>query len=108
MKRLAAFSTVSSLSFCILGIFCFAVSGLDGAIYQILNEGISGGALLLLLGFMYERYGTYEIAAYGGLAKRLPTWQPCSSSPRSRWSACPCSTGSWASSSSSAAASPGT
>jgi NADH-quinone oxidoreductase subunit M len=72
MKRLAAFSTVSSLSFCILGIFCFAVSGLDGAIYQILNEGISVGALLLLLGFMYERYGTYEIASYGGLAKRMP------------------------------------
>ena len=72
MKRLAAFSTVSSLSFCILGIFCFAVSGLDGAIYQILNEGISVGSLLLLVGFMYERYGTYEIASYGGLAKRMP------------------------------------
>ena len=72
MKRLAAFSTVSSLSFCILGIFCFTVSGLDGAIYQILNEGISVGSLLLLVGFMYERYGTYEIASYGGLAKRMP------------------------------------
>ncbi|MGB8535000.1 MAG: NADH-quinone oxidoreductase subunit M [Acidobacteriaceae bacterium] len=72
MKRLAAFSTVSSLSFCILGIFCFAVSSLDGAIYQILNEGISVGALLLLVGFMYERFGTYEIASYGGLTKRMP------------------------------------
>jgi len=72
MKRLVAFSTVSSLSFCILGIFCFAVSGLDGAVYQILNEGITVGALLLLLGFMYERYTTYEIASYGGLAKRMP------------------------------------
>ena len=72
MKRLAAFSTVSSLSLCILGIFAFAVSGLDGAIYQILNEGISVGALLLLLGFMYDRYGTYEIGSYGGLAKRMP------------------------------------
>ena len=72
MKRLIAFSTVSSLSFCILGIFGFAVSGLDGAVYQTLNEGISVGALLLLLGFMYERYGTYEIASYGGLAKRMP------------------------------------
>jgi len=73
MKRLVAFSTVSSLSFCILGIFCFAVSGLDGAVYQILNEGITVGALLILLGFMYERYGTYEIATYGGLAKRMPS-----------------------------------
>ena len=72
MKRLVAFSTVSSLSFCILGIFGFAVSGLDGAVYQTINEGISVGALLILLGFMYERYGTYEIAAYGGLAKRMP------------------------------------
>jgi NADH-quinone oxidoreductase subunit M len=72
MKRLAAFSTVSSLSFCILGIFCFAVSGLDGAVYQTLNEGVSVGALLLLVGFLYERYGTYEIATFGGLAKRMP------------------------------------
>ena len=72
MKRLVAFSTVSSLSFCILGIFGFAVSGLDGALYQTLNEGITVGALLILLGFMYERYGTYEIAAYGGLAKQMP------------------------------------
>jgi NADH-quinone oxidoreductase subunit M len=73
MKRLVAFSTVSSLSFCILGIFCFAVTGLDGAVYQILNEGVTVGALLLLLGFMYERYGTYEIGTYGGLAKRMPS-----------------------------------
>jgi len=72
MKRLVAFSTVSSLSFCILGIFCFAVSGLDGAVYHILNEGITVGALLILLGFMYERYATYEIASYGGLAKHMP------------------------------------
>jgi NADH-quinone oxidoreductase subunit M len=72
MKRLVAFSTVSSLSFCILGIFGFAVSGLDGALYQTLNEGITVGALLILLGFMYERYGTYEIASYGGLAKQMP------------------------------------
>ena len=72
MKRLVAYSTVSHLSFCILGIFCFAVSGLDGALYQTVNEGISAGALFLLLGFMYERYGTYEIADYGGLAKRMP------------------------------------
>jgi NADH-quinone oxidoreductase subunit M len=71
-KRLAAFAVVSSLGFCILGIFCFSITGVDGAVYQTLNEGISGGALLLLLGFMYERYGTYEIAAFGSVAKRLP------------------------------------
>jgi NADH-quinone oxidoreductase subunit M len=72
MRRLLAFSTVSSLGFCILGIFCFAVSGIDGAIYQILNEGITVGALLILLGVLYDRYSTYEISSYGGLASRLP------------------------------------
>jgi NADH-quinone oxidoreductase subunit M len=72
MKRLAAFSTVSSLGFCILGIFCFSVSGLDGAVFQILNEGVTVASLLLLIGFLYERYNTYEIASYGGLAKRMP------------------------------------
>ncbi|RRA50279.1 NuoM family protein [Acidipila sp. EB88] len=72
LKRLTAFATLAALSFCILGIFCFSVAGLDGAVYQTLNEGLSGGALLLLLGFLYERYGTYEMPAYGGLAARLP------------------------------------
>jgi NADH-quinone oxidoreductase subunit M len=72
MKRLVAYSTVSHLSFCILGIFCFAVSGIDGAVYHTVNEGLSAGALFLLLGFLYERYGTYEIAAFGGLANRMP------------------------------------
>ena len=72
MKRLTAFSTVSSLGFCILGIFCFAVSSLDGAVYQIINEGVTVGALLLLLGFLYERSATYEISSYGGLAKTMP------------------------------------
>ena len=72
MKRLVAFSTVSHLSFCILGIFCFAVSGVDGAVYQTINEGVSAGALFLLLGFLYERYGTYDIGSFGGLANRMP------------------------------------
>lgn len=72
MKRLVAYSTVSHLSFCILGIFCFSLSSLDGAVYQILNHGVSAGALFILLGILYERYGTYEIAAFGGLASRLP------------------------------------
>ncbi|HVJ07045.1 MAG TPA: NADH-quinone oxidoreductase subunit M [Acidisarcina sp.] len=72
LKRLLAFSTVSHLSFCTLGIFSFAVSGVDGAIYQILNHGVSGSAFFLLLGFLYDRYGTYDIGAYGGLATKLP------------------------------------
>ncbi|HEY0760052.1 MAG TPA: NADH-quinone oxidoreductase subunit M [Acidisarcina sp.] len=72
LKRLLAFSTLSHLSFCILGIFCFAVAGVDGAVYQILNHGISAGALFVLLGILYERYGSYDMGSYGGLACKLP------------------------------------
>ncbi len=72
MKRLIAFAMLSALSFCTLGIFCFSLSGLDGAVYQILNEGLSGSALLVLAGFLYERYGTYDMERYGGLAAKLP------------------------------------
>ncbi len=72
MKELAAYSTLGHLSFITLGIFTFTISGLDGGIYQILNHGISGGALFLLLGFLYERYGTYDMRDLGGLAARLP------------------------------------
>jgi NADH-quinone oxidoreductase subunit M len=72
LKRLLAFSTLSSLSFCTLGIFCFAVAGVDGAVYQILNESIAAGALFVLMGILYERYSTYDISAYGGLACKLP------------------------------------
>lgn len=70
--RLAAYSAMSHLSFCTLGIFCLVVSGLDGAVFQILNHGVSGGAILILLGLLYERYNTFEIAAYGGLAAKTP------------------------------------
>ena len=72
LKELAAYSTLAHLSFVTLGIFTFTVSGLDGGIYQILNHGISGGALFLLLGFLYERYGTYDMRDLGGLATQLP------------------------------------
>ncbi len=72
LKRIVAFGTIAALSFCTLGIFCFTIAGLDGAVYQTINEGLIGGALLVLLGLLYERYGTYDAAAYGGLAARLP------------------------------------
>ena len=72
LKELAAYSTLGHLSFVTLGIFTFTISGLDGGIYQILNHGISGGALFLLLGFLYERYGTYDMRDLGGLAAQLP------------------------------------
>jgi NADH-quinone oxidoreductase subunit M len=72
IRRLVPYAMLSALSFCILGIFCFSLSGLNGAVYQILNEGLTGSAFLILVGFLHERYGTYEISQYGGLAGRLP------------------------------------
>jgi NADH-quinone oxidoreductase subunit M len=72
MKKLVAYSILSHLSFCTLGIFCFALSGLNGAVYQILNHGLSGSAMLVLVGIIYHRYGTYELADYGGLATKAP------------------------------------
>lgn len=72
MKRLIAYSILSNLSFCTLGIFCFAIAGLDGAVFQTLNEGLTGSALLVLVSLLYERYGTYDMSLYGGLAARLP------------------------------------
>jgi NADH-quinone oxidoreductase subunit M len=72
LKRFLAFSTVGHLSFCTLGIFCFTVVGLNGSVYQILNHELSGAAMLILFGILYERYGTYEMGLYGGLAAKLP------------------------------------
>ncbi len=72
LKRLAAYSTLGHLSFITLGIFTFTISGLDGGIYQILNHGVSGGALFMLMGLLYERYQTYDMRQYGGLAAKLP------------------------------------
>jgi NADH-quinone oxidoreductase subunit M len=72
LKRLAAYSTLGHLSFIVVGIFSFTVIGLNGGIYQILNESLAGAALFMLLGMLYERYGTYELRHYGGLAARLP------------------------------------
>jgi NADH-quinone oxidoreductase subunit M len=72
MRRLVAYSIVSHLSFCTLGIFCFAVAGLNGAVFETINEGVTGGALLVLIAFLYERYGSFDLAEYGGLATRTP------------------------------------
>jgi NADH-quinone oxidoreductase subunit M len=72
LKQLAAYGTLGHVSVVILGIFTFTIAGMDGGIYATLNEGISGGALFMLLGILYERYGTYDIRDYGGLAAKLP------------------------------------
>jgi NADH-quinone oxidoreductase subunit M len=72
MKKLVAYSSVSHLGFVVLGIFSFTQLGLDGAVYQMLNHGISTGALFALVGLMYERRHSLEIAAYGGVATPAP------------------------------------
>jgi NADH-quinone oxidoreductase subunit M len=72
MKKLVAYSSVSHLGFVVLGIFSFTRQGLDGAVYQMLNHGISTGALFMLVGYLYERRHSLEIAAYGGVATPAP------------------------------------
>jgi NADH-quinone oxidoreductase subunit M len=72
MKKLVAYSSVSHLGFVVLGIFSFTQLGLDGAVYQMLNHGISTGALFVLVGFMYERRHSLAIADYGGVATAAP------------------------------------
>ena len=72
LKSLAAFGTLGHVSVAVLGIFSFTIAGLDGGIYQILNESISGAALFMLMGLLYERYATYDMRQYGGLAAKLP------------------------------------
>jgi len=72
MKKLVAYSSVSHLGFVVLGIFSFTQMGLDGAVYQMLNHGISTGALFVLVGFLYERRHSLEIKDYGGVATVAP------------------------------------
>ena len=72
LKKLVAYSSVSHLGFVVLGIFSFTTIGMQGAIYQMLAHGISTGALFLLVGMLYDRRHTFEIAQYGGLATPMP------------------------------------
>ncbi len=72
MKRLVACSSVSHMGFVMLGIFALNAQGLQGGVLQMLNHGISTGALFALVGMLYDRYHTRKIADLGGLARRLP------------------------------------
>jgi NADH-quinone oxidoreductase subunit M len=74
VKKLVAYTSVSHLGFVVLGIFSFTQIGVDGAVYQMLNHGVSTGALFMLLGMMYERRHTYEITEYGGIATPMPVF----------------------------------
>jgi NADH-quinone oxidoreductase subunit M len=74
LKKLIAYSSVSHLGFVVLGIFTFTQIGADGAVYQMLNHGISTGALFMLAGMLYERKHTYDFKEYGGLATPMPVY----------------------------------
>jgi NADH-quinone oxidoreductase subunit M len=74
LKKLIAYSSVSHLGFVVLGIFTFTQIGTDGAVYQMLNHGISTGALFMLAGMLYERKHTYDFTEYGGLATPMPVY----------------------------------
>jgi NADH-quinone oxidoreductase subunit M len=73
-KKLVAYSSVSHMGFCTLGIFALDFNGLTGSVIQQVNHGISTGLLFLLVGFMYDRRHTREISDYGGLAGITPVF----------------------------------
>jgi NADH-quinone oxidoreductase subunit M len=72
VKRLVAYSSVSHMGFVVLGLFSFTELGMQGALYQMLNHGVSTGALFLFVGFIYERRHTRQISEFGGLATPMP------------------------------------
>ncbi|MBV9216660.1 MAG: NADH-quinone oxidoreductase subunit M [Acidobacteria bacterium] len=74
VKRLVAYSSVAHMGFVVLGMFSFTEMGMQGAVYQMLNHGVSTGALFLLVGFIYERRHTRDITEFGGLANVMPVY----------------------------------
>jgi len=74
IKKLIAYSSVSHLGYCMLGMLAVTAEGATGSAYQMLNHGVSTGALFLLFGFLYERRHTRLIADYGGIAKVMPVF----------------------------------
>jgi len=72
IKRLIAYSSVSHLGFCMLGLFALNRLSVQGGVLQMINHGLSTGGLFAVVGMLYERYHTRQIADFGGLAQRLP------------------------------------
>lgn len=74
VKKLVAYSSVSHLGFCVLGLFALNSIGLTGSVLYMINHGLSTGALFLLIGMIYERYHTRSLSELGGLAGKMPIW----------------------------------
>ncbi|MFQ5430143.1 MAG: NuoM family protein [Phycisphaerae bacterium] len=72
IKKLVAYSSVSHLGFCLLGMFSLKMAGLTGSLFYMINHGLSTGALFLVVGMIYERYHTREMSELGGLARKMP------------------------------------
>ncbi len=72
VKRLVAFSSVSHLGFVMLGMFAMTIQGLEGSMIQMINHGLSTGALFLIVGMIYERRHTRLIEEFGGISKVMP------------------------------------
>ncbi len=74
VKRLVAYSSVSHMGFVILGLFSLNATGMEGGMIQMVNHGLTTGALFACVGVIYERYHTRDMAEIGGLWNRLPLW----------------------------------
>jgi NADH-quinone oxidoreductase subunit M len=74
MKKLIAYSSVAHMGVVTIGIFTFNVQGIQGALFQMLSHGIVSAALFLVVGVLYDRMHTHEIARFGGLADRMPAY----------------------------------
>ncbi len=77
IKKLVAYSSVAHLGFVMLGIFALNVHGLTGGVLQMVNHGLSTGALFILVGMLYERRHTRQIADFGGVARPMPVFAAC-------------------------------
>jgi NADH-quinone oxidoreductase subunit M len=74
MKKLIAYSSIAHMGFVTIGTFTMTTQGIEGAIYQMLSHGVVSAALFLIVGVIYDRIHTREIAAYGGLVHRMPAY----------------------------------
>jgi NADH-quinone oxidoreductase subunit M len=74
MKKLIAYSSVAHMGFVTIGTFTLTVQGIEGAIYQMLSHGIVSAALFLIVGVVYDRIHSREIAQYGGLVHKMPAY----------------------------------
>jgi len=74
LKRLVAYSSVAHMGFALMGLFALNVEGIEGSVLQMVNHGITTGALFILLGFLYTRRHTYEISQLKGIAKVAPVF----------------------------------